>query len=137
MGGDASLCFDGFTRVCLQALPTTPLVVGSTMTIDTTTGCAETTMGTASGVCVVAATVIEVSAGATLRVTGPKPLALLATRSIFVAGTLDDARLEQAVTQRHQQVRHHDLEGRLICHAMHGAQRRRAVADEVLDVDAP
>jgi hypothetical protein len=88
---DASLCFDGFTRVCLQALPTMPLVVGSTMTIDTTTDCAETTMGTANGVCVVAATVIEVSAGATLRATGSRPLVLLATTSIVVTGTLDAA----------------------------------------------
>jgi hypothetical protein len=87
----ASLCFDGFTRVCLQALPTMPLVVGADMTIDTTAGCAETTMGTADGVCVVAATTIEVSAGATLRATGPRPLVLLATTSIMISGTLDAA----------------------------------------------
>ena len=88
---DASLCFDGFTRVCLQALPTTPLVVGADMTINTATGCAATTMGTASGVCVVAATAIEVRSGATLLATGPVPLVLLATSSIVVAGTLDGA----------------------------------------------
>jgi hypothetical protein len=85
------LCFDGFTRVCLEALPTTPLVIASTMELDTTAGCATTTMGTAAGVCVIAATAIEVPADATLRVTGPRPLALLATSSIVVAGMLDAA----------------------------------------------
>jgi hypothetical protein len=88
---DASLCFDGFTRVCLAALPTTALVVGSSMTIDTTTGCAETTMGTAREVCVVARTMIEVATGAVLRATGTRPLILLATTSIVIAGTLDAA----------------------------------------------
>jgi hypothetical protein len=88
---DASLCFDGFTRVCLPALPTMPLVVGSDTTIDTAAGCEATTMGTADGVCVVAATMIEVRSGATLRATGLRPLVLLATSSIVVAGTLDAA----------------------------------------------
>jgi hypothetical protein len=88
---DASLCFEGFTRVCLAALPTMPLIIGSSMAMDTAAGCAETTMGTAGEVCVVAATRIEVSAGATLRATGPKPLVLVATTSIVIDGTLDVA----------------------------------------------
>ena len=88
---DASLCFDGFTRVCLAALPTAPRVVASNMTIDTSAGCEATTMDTAAGICVIAATAIEISAGATLRATGSRPLVLLATTSITVAGTLDAA----------------------------------------------
>jgi hypothetical protein len=86
---DASLCFDGFTPVCLQALPTMPLLVESDVMIDTATGCETTTMDTAPGVCVVAATTIEIRAGVTLRAIGPRPLLLLATDAIVVAGTLD------------------------------------------------
>jgi hypothetical protein len=48
-------------------------------------------MGTADGVCVLAATSIEVRAGVTLHVTGPRPLLLLATTSMVIAGTLDAA----------------------------------------------
>lgn len=48
---DASLCFDGFTRVCLPALPATQLVIASNMQLDTAAGCETTTMGTAAGVC--------------------------------------------------------------------------------------
>jgi len=88
---EASLCFDGFTRVCLEAQPSMPRIVGSDLTIDTTDGCATTTMGTADGVCVLAATSIEVTTGATLHVTGPRPLLLLATTSMVIAGTLDAA----------------------------------------------
>jgi hypothetical protein len=88
---EASLCFDGFTRVCLEALPSLPRIVESDLTIDTADGCATTTMGTAEGVCVIAATSIEVRSGATLHVTGPRPLLLLATISMVIAGTLDAA----------------------------------------------
>ena len=88
---DANLCFDGFTRVCLAALPTAQRVITTDTTIDTAAGCAVTTMGTANGICVIAATTIEIQVGATLHTTGNKPLLLLATTSILVAGTLDAA----------------------------------------------
>ena len=88
---DASLCFDGFTRVCLQALPAMQRVIASNMELDTADGCETTTMGTAAGVCVIAAMAIEVRSGATLRAIGSRPLVLLATSSIVVAGTLDAA----------------------------------------------
>lgn len=90
-GTDASLCFDGFTRVCLQVLPSSPLVVAAAMTIDTASGCAETTMGTAAGICVVAATTIEIRPGVIVHATGPRPLILLATTSIVVSGEIDAA----------------------------------------------
>src|SRR5262249_35747539 len=64
---------------------------GKTVAIDTATGCAATTMATASGVCVIAATKVDIGIGATLRATGPQPLLLLATGSISNAGTIDAA----------------------------------------------
>lgn len=90
---DASLCFAGFMPVCLEALPTEPRTYESVMTVFDTAGadCAATTMGTAADVCVVAATTIEVKSGAVLRAVGARPLLLLATTSITVAGALDVA----------------------------------------------
>jgi hypothetical protein len=89
---DASLCFDGFTPICLAALPTAPRTYTDPSTLLDTSGaeCAATTMATAD-VCVIAATTIEVRAGAVLRATGPRPLVLLATTAITITGALDVA----------------------------------------------
>jgi len=85
---DANLCFDGFPRICLAALPTTPLAIATGLVINTDerSGCAETTQGTGTGVCVVAATTINVATGITLRATGAEPLVLLASESIEING---------------------------------------------------
>lgn len=95
-GGDASgprLCFDGLPTVCLTAVPAQPLVISADRTIDTDVSgmCTATAMNTAAGTCVVAASRIEIRAGAKVRVIGSKPLVLLGTAELIVEGTIDVA----------------------------------------------
>ena len=86
---DARVCF-GTTpfTICLAAAPTTPLMIMSSMTIDTTTStmCAAVTSG-GNNYCVLVGTTINV--GAKLRVTGTKPLVLLASDLITTTAQID------------------------------------------------
>lgn len=71
--------------ICLAALPTAPLSISLTTTIDTTNSskCVATTSSSSAGYCVVAATTIAITER--LRGIGSKPLVLLATDSITVS----------------------------------------------------
>lgn len=90
---DAQLCFGiGLVMVCPTAPITSPLTT-VTETIDTTTSsrCIAYT-GTAPGsLCVIAGTSVSIPVGTTLRAVGTKPLVILATNSLSVAGTIDVA----------------------------------------------
>jgi hypothetical protein len=98
-GGDAAsgLCFGtGLVRnLCFPQLPAGTLTISGAASIDTATvgnGNCTTIVGQATGqpsLCVVARETIRVAALATLKVTGPLPLVLVATGAIDVAGTID------------------------------------------------
>lgn len=93
--GDAQLCFGtGLVQVCLASLPTTPLIVSSSQTISTeaaSSSCVATTNTTAMAYCVVAATAIQIDRGRILRGTGPRPIVLVSTSTLSLAGAVDVA----------------------------------------------
>ena len=78
----------GIVTACFSAAPT-----GTTkLTADIDTGgssCATTLNNT--GACVIAAGTLDIDAGVTVHATGTKPLVLVASASITIAGTLDIA----------------------------------------------
>jgi hypothetical protein len=88
---DAGFCFGSFARICLQSMPSAPLVINTTTTIDTGNSPLCAAMAGGPDVCVLAATTTAIEA--TLRATGPKPLVLLAsdTVTITVTGSIDVA----------------------------------------------
>ena len=98
---DDPTCFGppGNYQICIQTVPTTPVtLVTGTLNTDTAAGggsplCATTTpMGWTMNqpdACFVMGTTISIASGATVKVTGPRPLVLLATDTLTIAGTLD------------------------------------------------
>lgn len=93
--GDAQLCFGtGLVHVCLASLPATSLTVSSNRTVSTdatSSSCVPTTNTAAMDYCVVAATAIEIDSGRTLRGIGSRPLVLVSTSTLSVAGAVDVA----------------------------------------------
>lgn len=80
---DASVCYGtGIVRVCVTQAPRQPLMVAAPSMIDTDQSNACTVI-TADGYCAVVAT--DITIAATLRVTGSRPLVLVADGSITVA----------------------------------------------------
>jgi hypothetical protein len=82
-------------RVCLEHVPSKP-VTFATQTINTASvgvGSCDEIRAQPGGpsLCLVTATTITVSAGTTLRATGPNPLVLIATQSITINGGIDVA----------------------------------------------
>jgi len=86
-----TFCVGTFHRVCIDPPPTTAVTL-MTQQIDTTTSplCAAYSATPEVDACVIAGSSITVPAGAIVRVTGAKPLILVAT-TIAIAGTLDVA----------------------------------------------
>jgi hypothetical protein len=82
--------------VCFDRAPTTPLTIAASTTINTNTvtpgACHEIRVQTGGpSLCLIAATRIEITSGATLRAFGPHPLVLFAVQQITVSGTIDVA----------------------------------------------
>jgi hypothetical protein len=78
-------CFGTFVNVCLQALPTTDVVVDTDRDVNTDTGCpvvAPQPMG--QTLCVVVGR--NVTINARLRGNGPRPLVVLATNTLMISG---------------------------------------------------
>jgi hypothetical protein len=93
---DAGFCLGGklLGSVCLASAPTMPLAYAATTTINTaqSSACTETRAQTGGpSYCLIAATTIDIPAGATLRAIGPNPLVLFASGKITIQGTLDAA----------------------------------------------
>ena len=98
---DDPTCFGppGNYQICIQTVPTTPVTLpAGTLNTDTLANggsalCATTTpMGWTMNqpdACFVMGTTITIPAGTTVKATGPRPLVLLGTTGITIAGTLD------------------------------------------------
>lgn len=87
---DASLCFQGLTRVCLVAFPDSDVTFEMNATIDTgNADCAETTEPSADAACVLAGIDVTIGGAAIVRTVGTRPLILLGTRSLTISGRLD------------------------------------------------
>ena len=85
-------CFQqAFVPICLDPAPTNDLMLDGDIntTTDATCSLIQIQTGTAPDVCVIAAKTITIQAGHVLRATGKRPLALVATDSIDVEGTID------------------------------------------------
>lgn len=84
--GDARRCFGTELEVCLDPLPTDPIADFSG-DLDTTTS--PSCLASEATACVVAATDITIPSGKTLQVTGGRPLVVIATGTLTIAGMLD------------------------------------------------
>jgi len=81
---DGSQCFGtGFGRTCIAQLPSQPRTFGDPQ-INTDTGCTEVI----GGLCVITATNVDVPTGASVRALGSRPLVVVATGTITIAGTI-------------------------------------------------
>lgn len=87
---DPSLCFGtGFGRVCLAAVPTTPLTLATNLAFDTGgTACTETPMVGGDPMCVLAGTTVLLPTGVTFRGVGSRPLIIVAVDSVTIDGIL-------------------------------------------------
>jgi len=98
---DDPTCFGpaGSYQICIQTVPTTPVTLAAgTLNTDTAANggsplCATTApMGWTMNqpdACFVMGTTITIPTGTTVKATGPRPLVLLATDTLSIAGTLD------------------------------------------------
>jgi len=86
----SQLCIGQYVQVCVP-MPETAVTLSQT--IDTGTSALCSTCSTTSGIdaCVIAGRSISVAAGTTARVTGSRPLILIASQQITISGTLDAA----------------------------------------------
>jgi len=86
----SQLCLGQSIRGCVP-MPETAVTLSQT--IDTGTSALCSTCSTTSGIdaCVIAGRSISVAAGTTARVTGSRPLILIASQQITISGTLDAA----------------------------------------------
>ena len=87
---DGSLCFGEIERICLDALPSGPFMVGGGLTApintDTSTFCKAPAVGSSvSAACVIAGTSVLIDG--TLRATGSRPLVIVSTSSLTINGT--------------------------------------------------
>jgi hypothetical protein len=83
---DARRCFGTELEVCLDPLPTDPIAdLSGTLDTETSPSC----LASVAAACVVAATDVTVPSGKTLQVTGSRPLVVIATGTLTIAGTLD------------------------------------------------
>jgi hypothetical protein len=88
---DALACLGGgLATVCLQPLPSQPLVLSGTIDTTTSPDCAVMMLGGIE-TCVLAGTTVQVAALTTYTATGTRPLVIVATDSVDIAGTLDVA----------------------------------------------
>ena len=88
--GDASGCFGtGLVTICPSAPPDGELSISISIDTDSSVLCAKTK--TASPYCVLAAHDISIDTGGSVKAIGTRPLVLLATGTIDLAGTLDVA----------------------------------------------
>jgi len=86
---DANLCFGTFSRVCLEAAPTAPLMVTSNINTQTSGLCQQTTTNP-DGACVIAGTTVSFSG--TIVLAGGRPLIVVASEgAITIDGVLDGA----------------------------------------------
>lgn len=88
---DAQFCLQGFVSFCVDAPPTKDKTFTGNITIDTGNSdeCALVTLTSGGDLCVVFARDLTIESGATLRAFGPRPLALIATGTLTVRGTID------------------------------------------------
>ena len=87
-GIDAGLCWGTDPRICLQQVPAAPFTI-TTPTLFDTDG--SECVATDSAFCAIAGTDVSIAAGATLQVTGSKPLVIIAFGTLAITGTLDVA----------------------------------------------
>src|SRR4051812_7784491 len=88
---DVSPCLGGgFVQLCLTELPREPFVISASKQIDTDkdSRCASFTPANPAW-CVISATRITITAGATLSAVGKRPLVLAATEALQIDGTID------------------------------------------------
>jgi hypothetical protein len=85
------ICFGSFFRTCLDSEPpVTPLVLDEPINTNLAASCTLLQpQANLPMVCVIAARDITIPMGQTVRVTGARPLALFATNTIVIAGTID------------------------------------------------
>jgi hypothetical protein len=89
-GNPNAFCYGtGIVKACFYTEPTGANTVGGNTTINTDDTSMCMTATNSSAFCVIAATTIDVSAGGTLAAQGTRPLVLIATQEITIAGTLD------------------------------------------------
>ncbi|MGE0403388.1 MAG: hypothetical protein AB7T06_42160 [Kofleriaceae bacterium] len=86
------LCIgEGVNEVCFAALPTAPIQIAGSETLDTSVAatCTPTTNPGASGWCVIAGTQFDVMTGSIVRVLGDKPVVFATTGDMTIVGTID------------------------------------------------
>lgn len=84
---EPKLCWGTDVQICLPGPASGSLDLSGSLDTATSSRCAPSI----TGYCVIAASQITIASAATLDVTGPRPLVLIANETITVAGTLDVA----------------------------------------------
>lgn len=82
---------NGLVRPCFRPAPTGDVMLTTAINTTNDARCSRDVTDVPAGLCVIAGATITVPAGATIEVTGDKPLVLVATDSIRITGTLDAA----------------------------------------------
>ena len=96
---DAQQCFGSILSICFNAggdVPTTPTVLTADISTDDPLVCNQH-IHQNPGDCVVTGMGITIAAGTTIRAYGSKPLVLLSTTTVDLAGTLDASSTSAAV----------------------------------------
>lgn len=88
---DVAGCTPGFLDLCGEAAPSQPLHIATADTIDTDTDprCRTVTQASGGPVCLVYATSVMIAAGGSLTATGSRPLAIVSTSTLAIAGSID------------------------------------------------
>ena len=87
---DAQVCFGaGIGAICLSAVPTQPLVLPAAVFDTGAAGCTEVVTQNTVELCVMAGTMVTLAAGSVFRAVGTRPLVVVATSTLVIAGTID------------------------------------------------
>jgi hypothetical protein len=92
--GNASFCLgDAVVMACLAQRPAAPLTISASTRIDTDRpgDCSPDAVGSSASYCILAGSSITIPAGQTLSATGSRPLVLMSSGAITVAGAIDVA----------------------------------------------
>ncbi|MDX2093081.1 MAG: hypothetical protein SFX73_34885 [Kofleriaceae bacterium] len=80
-------CYGTFVTVCTEDSPIERMITADT-TLETSGGSECATLSRGPDVCLVLATTFDISSGATVRGAGARPLVVVATQTLSIAGTL-------------------------------------------------
>ncbi len=87
---DAQACFgSGLGKLCLSSPPAQPRILSGMIDTGVDASCDEIVMVTGSPTCVIAGTSVDIAAGATFRGVGSRPLVIVASGMLEIAGALD------------------------------------------------